>query len=1122
MNVETWLKELGLEQYAEAFAENGVDLVLLTELINEDLKDLGVERLADRKTILKAIEEMGPEAEAEDLAAPASQADEARPEAVAERRQLTVMFVDIVGSTAMSGQLDPEQLREIILAFQNAVAGAVTRYEGHIAKFMGDGVLVYFGWPQAHEDDAERAVRAGLSIMPAMSEIMTPQGEPLAARIGIATGLVVVGDLVGEGSAQEEAVVGETPNLAARLQGTAEPGQIVLSETTRGLLGELFELADLRPQDLKGLAKSVQAYAVVGERVVESRFEARATGGVLPLVGRKQELALLLERWRQSKAGEGQMVLLTGEAGIGKSRIVRAAIDAIAEEPHVRINYQCSPYHANSALYPAIQQLIRVAGLAQDDSLEVKLDKLEALLAQAHNDAGEAAPLIASLLSLETAGRYGALGLSPEQQRARTLEALISRLLCLARRQPVLFVLEDAHWIDPTTIELIELGLDRIAEAPVLLLVTARPSFTYGFGGHPIITRLALNRLGRAQIEGMIARLSGGKALPAEVLNEIAAKTDGVPLFVEELTKTVLESGVLRETTDAFMLDGPLQGLTIPSSLNDSLMARLDRLQPIKEVAQTAACIGREFGYGLLAAVSPLPDAKLREALDGLVVAELIFRHGQPPEATYTFKHALVQEAAYDSLLRATRQRVHGRIAEALLARPAETAAAHPELLAQHFTAAGRAEDAVGYWLQAGRQATARSANKEAIGHLNKGLAVLDSLPPSTARSRQELQFRIALFNPLTATTFWTSEESTQTFARAREICEELGETEELCVVLWGPYASSLLAAEHQAAKELATQILRLGERQQDATTIVQGHRLITWPAMFLGELSEFQSHLDAAWSLYDPKRDSVLSSGTSTDARVAMFCGRTYQQWLTGYVDQAFQTSAEVISLARALNHAGTLAYTLIIGGAHPAAMARDARMAEELAKECMALSEDRGFAMYLPWGRLVLGWAIGKRGSSEEGLSLVRQGLEELRAGGQKVWLPFYLALLAELRTDGGEFEAALDTLEEARTLIEETGERLWEAEIHRLIGEARLAQDPGADAEAETCFKAGIKTAGRQGARMLALRSATSLARLWRGKGRQKEVRDLLAPLYGGFTEGFDTPDLKEAKALLDELS
>jgi class 3 adenylate cyclase/predicted ATPase len=1036
-DISEWLEDLGLGKYAEVFAENEIDLAALPHVTEEDLKAIGV-ALGARRKLLAAITAI------REVDAAAAVAPESLPSGApeAERRQLTVLFADLVGSTALAQQLDPEDMRDVITAYQNTVAAEVARYEGHLAKYMGDGVLVYFGWPQAHEDDAERAVRGGLAVVQALAGRKTPGGQSVEARIGIATGLVVVGDLVGEGAAQEEAVVGETPNLAARLQGVAESGQIVLSTTTRGLLGELFELADLGPQVLKGFAEPIEAYAVVGERAVESRYAARVAGGVLPLFGREQELALLLDRWRQSKTGEGQMVLLTGEAGIGKSRIARATIDAIAEEPNIRINYQCSPYHADSALYPAIQQLIQTAGLAMDDSLEVKLDKLEALLTQAHDDVGEAAPLIASLLGLAVEERYGALELSSEQQRARTLEALISRLLSLAREHPVLFVLEDVHWVDPTTLELIELALDRVAEAPVLLLVTARPNFTHGFGGHPIVTRLALNRLGRAQIEGMIARLSGGKALPAEVLNEIVGKTDGVPLFVEELTKTVLESGMLRETADAFVLDTPLQGLSIPSTLNDSLMARLDQLQPVKEVAQTAACIGREFGYGLLAAVSPLSDAKLREALDGLVTAELIFRHGQPPEATYTFKHALVQEAAYDSLLRATRQSVHGRIAEALLAGPAETAATHPELLAQHFTAANRPEDAVGYWLRAGRQAAGRSADKEAIGHLNKGLAVLDSLPASTARSRQELQFRIALFAPLMSTTFWTSEESAETFARARELCEELGETEELSRVLFGPYASHLIAAKLHAAKELAGQILRLGEQQQDAATMMQGHRLVAWPALLLAELAEVRSHLDEALSLYDPRRDSAISSATSTDPRVAMLCCRTYQQWLTGFADQAFRTSAEAIASARALNHASSLAYTLIIGGAHLAAMARDARMTEELANESMVLSEEQGFSMFLPWGRVASGWATGKRGKCEEGAALLCQGLEELRAGGQKVWLPFYLALLAELHTDSGEVETALEALDEARRLAEETDERIWEAEIHRLIGEARLA--------------------------------------------------------------------------------
>jgi class 3 adenylate cyclase/predicted ATPase len=1122
MDVGTWLGGLGLERYAEAFAENGIDFALIPELTNEDLKDLGVMRLADRKTILKAIEAMGPDAETGDLATPAGQAVEARPEAGAERRQLTVMFVDMVGSTALSGQLDPEQLRDIILAFQNAVVGAVSRYEGHIAKFMGDGVLAYFGWPQAHEDDAERAVRAGLSMMPAMSEITTPKGETLDARIGIATGLVVVGDLVGEGPAQEEAVVGETPNLAARLQGLAEPRQIVLSAATRGLLGALFELTDLGPQALKGFAGPVPAYSVVGERAVESRFEARAAGAVLPLVGREQELALVLERWRQSKAGEGQMVLLTGEAGIGKSRIARAAIDAIAVEPHVRINYQCSPYHGDSALYPAMQQLIQAAGLAPEDDPEAKLDKLEAHLAQAHDNVGEIAPLIASLLNLQTEGRYSALGLSPEQQRVRTLEALISRLLGLARRQPVLFVLEDAHWIDPTTLELIELGLDRIADAPVMLMVTARPSFTHGFGGHPIVTRLALNRLGRKQTEGIIARLSGDKALPAEVLDEIVAKTDGVPLFVEELTKTVLESANLRETEEAFVLDGPLQGLMIPSSLNDSLMARLDRLQAVKELAQTAACIGREFGYGLLAAVSPLPDAELRKALDALVAAELIFRHGQPPEARYTFKHALIQDAAYDALLRTTRQRVHGRIAEALQAGLLETAAAHPELLAQHFTAAGRADDAVDYWLQAGRQAAERSANKEAIGHLNKGLAVLRELPVSTEQSRRELDFQLELCGPYMSTKGWGGVETAKTFARARDLCTQLGETEQLPPVLNGEYMRELSNGHFRAAREAAAELLRFGEQQRDSDAVLQGHRILGWGTLYLGEFSVSQTHIDEALRRYDPAQHGGLKLRYANDTRVAALCVRAILHCICGQLDQARAAAAAAIDYARSIDHAPSLAYALMYAGAMPAALRNDPRQAGEFAEELLSLSDRLDSPLWLGCGRVMAGWSASIVKPHEDGVQLFLQGLESLEATAPNPWKPVFHTFLAETRSCRGETDKALLALETALQHIERTEERMWEAGVHILLGKTLLAQDSPNAQEAEASLHRGNRVAQRQGAKSLELRATTSIARLWQSQGKRREARDLLVPIYDWFTEGFDTPDLIEAKKLLNALN
>jgi class 3 adenylate cyclase/energy-coupling factor transporter ATP-binding protein EcfA2 len=666
-NIKQWLEQLGLGQYSNAFAENEIGFGVLAELDQETLKELGVTAIGHRLAIIKAAKGLQPD-QIDQTPAPVVTVDALSLAAAepthAERRQLTVMFCDLVGSTALSGQLDPEDLREVVRAYQKSAEAVIQRYGGHIAQYLGDGLLVYFGYPVAHEDDAQRAVYAGVGIPKAIdglnAQLETEYAVSLSVRIGIHTGPVVVGEMGGN-ERQENLAMGETPNLAARLEALAQPGSVVISENTRRLLGELFALEPLGEQNLKGIAAPVKAFAVTGERLAETRFAAGQSDGVSAMVGRQQELALLLDRWRQAKAGEGQMVVLSGEAGIGKSRIMSALVAALKPEDHLRISYQCSPYHTDSALYPAIQQLTYAGGFGDNESPEAKVDKLEKLLHQSQDDIAIAAPLLGALLGLGEAAeaRYGALEYSPQQRRDRTLKVLLDQLTGAARKRPVLFVLEDAHWIDPTTLELIELALEQIGEHRIMLLITARPTFNHGFGGHPIVSRLALNRLGREQIIGIVDRITKGKTLPPELLDEIAAKTDGVPLFAEEFTKTLLESGQLRETEQGYHFDGKLDRLTIPSSLHDSLMARLDRMKPIKEVAQTAACVGRNFGYGLLAAVSPLPQAELAGALDQLVSAELLFKRGVPPESTYTFKHALVRDAAYESLPRRRREALH-------------------------------------------------------------------------------------------------------------------------------------------------------------------------------------------------------------------------------------------------------------------------------------------------------------------------------------------------------------------------------------------------------------------------------------------------------------------------------
>ncbi len=752
------------------------------------------------------------------------------------------MFVDLVGSTALSSKLDPEDMREVIRAYQNAVAGEIARFDGHVAKFMGDGVLAYFGYPKAHEDEAERAVRAGLAITAAIGLLNNPAGEALAARVAIATGLVVVGDLVGEGVAQEQAVVGDTPNLAARLQGIAAQGQVVIADATRRLLGSGFELEDLGEHELKGIGEPVPAFAVTGERRVESRFEAMSGPSLLPMVGRDQELALLLERWALAKAGEGQGVLLVGEAGIGKSRISRALLDTLVEEEHFRVRYQCSPYHIDSALWPVIQQLNHAAGLETESPLEVRLDKLEMLLERAGGH--EAAPLIADLLGLDGVARYGPHDLTPQARRARTLHALAEQPLRLATRQPVLVVLEDAHWIDPTTLELIEQCLDRIAKARVLIFMTSRPDQQPALAAHPHVTRLTLNRLGRAGVESIVARL-GGDHLPSETINGIIARTDGVPLFVEELTKAVLETGEA----------------SIPASLHDSLMARLDRIPDVKALAQIAACIGRDFEFSLLAGVADRREPELVSALNKLAAAELIFRRGIPPAATYSFKHALVQDAAYQSLLRSKRQQLHGRIAEVLEQRFPDTVAAEPELLAHHYTAAGLTAQAIAHWRTAAARAIERSANAEASADLDRGLELLKSLPESHDRAQLELQLLIPLGHALSVTKGRGSPEAERTFARAWELCQKVGEAPQLCSVFFGLWGRRFVRAEFQAAEELLEQWPSLAERIADPGALVATTEYMRGGiAYFRGEVVLARTHFEQVLAHYHPREHGSIA----------------------------------------------------------------------------------------------------------------------------------------------------------------------------------------------------------------------------------------------------------------------
>ena len=760
-----------MPEYAECFAQNDIDFAILGDLTDQDLEKIGVASLGHRRKLLRAIANL----EGVETGAPAAPAPapSARPRAgeSAERRQVTVMFADLVGSTALSARMDPEDLREVISAYQKCVAETVRRFGGFVAKYMGDGVLVYFGYPQAHEHDAERAVRAGLELITAVTALKTH--SVLQTRVGIATGRVIVGDLIGSGEAQERGIVGETPNLAARLQTFAEPDTVVIAESTRKLLGNLFELHDLGAKELKGIDAAVRAYAALRPSAVESRFETLRTA-TSPLVGREEEIELLLRRWAQAKAGEGSVVLISGEPGIGKSRIAETIVERLSAEEFTQLRYFCSPHHVDSALYPSITQLERAAGFRREDIAEQRLVKLEGVLAQGTNDLNETVCLLADLLSIPTGDRYPRLELTPQKRKEKTLTALITQLDELSRRQRVLMVYEDVHWSDPTTRELLDLVIDRVSGLRVLVIITFRPEFNPPWVGRPHVTLVSLSRLPPRQRAELIMRVTGGKALPKEITEQIIDRTDGVPLFIEELTKSIVESGLVTKTGDHYLMAAPTAPLSIPTTLHASLLARLDRLAPTREIAQIGATLGRSFSHELISAVAQIPQQRVDDALQQLVDAEIIFRRGAPPDAEYAFKHALVQDAAYSTLLRSRRQEIHARVASTLEKQFPELMAAQPELLARHYGEAGLNDKAISYWLKAGRQAVTRSAMIEAVAQLTKGLALLGTLPDNTWRQQQELDLRVALGPPLIATRGYASPEVGEVFAKANALAEQL------------------------------------------------------------------------------------------------------------------------------------------------------------------------------------------------------------------------------------------------------------------------------------------------------------------------------------------------------------
>jgi class 3 adenylate cyclase/predicted ATPase len=1062
-DVAAWLKELGLEHYERAFRESEITAAVLPELTDADLKELGLP-LGPRKLLLKAIASLPRGAAAEPVPRPATTLREA------ERRQLSVMFVDLVASTELAAGLDPEDMGQVIRAYQACCSEAIGRWDGHVAKYMGDGVLAYFGWPQAHE----------------------------------------------------QTVVGETPNLAARLQALAAPGSVVISHATRRLVGGLFELTDLGPLRLKGFAEPLAAWRVEGEGRAEGRFEALHGEHLTPLVGREHELGILLERWAWAKDGDGQVVLLSGEPGIGKSRVVRALRERLGDEPYTPLSHYCSAYHTNSALYPVIDQLERAAGFVADHAAETKLNMLETVLAEATENPAEVTPLIAALLSIPAEPRYPPVNLTPEAQKLRTFEALLGQVVGLAERRPVLMVLEDAHWIDPTTSELFGLVIDRIQRLPVLLLITFRPEFAPPWTGYAHVTSLSLSRLGQRQGAQMVARLTDGKPLPAEVLQQILSKTDGVPLFVEELTKTVLELGLLADAGDRWELSGPLPPLAIPSTLYDSLMARLDRLAPVKEVAQIGAVIGREFSYELLAAVAPMSANLLGDALDQLADSELVFRRGTAPEATYSFKHALVQDAAYQSLLKSRRQQLHAQIAEALEQELPDTAGIGPEVLARHLTDAGLPDRAIPYWRRAGELAAGRSANLEAIAHLSKGLDLIGSLPNVEEQLDTELGLRLAIGGPLTAIKGYAAPEVEQTYSRAWALCEQLDRPAELFPVLRGLWNCHLLRGELQQAHDLSERLAKFAEEQGAPLHRALARRALGPALFYLGRFGDAAAVLDEATVIDDAvaalggRRADLLLHTESAGVSCRLLSGRAL--WFLGFPDRALKRVEAGLALAERLAHTNTIGFALAwagflhnFRGEFAAALGR--------AEAAIAFASEHLLPQRRAQATMCRGFALVGLGQQVEGIAQLRTGLAAWNGTGAHLLDSQWLGFIADAHLRAAEFDHALTALDRATETAIAAGDCHYQAELSRLRGVV-LAKT-GDPAEAASWIQRAIDTARNQQAKSLELRAATSLARLWGEQGRRAEAHDLLAPVYGWFTEGFDTADLKDAKGLLDAL-
>lgn len=1092
-DIESWLGELGLKRYTSAFLDAEIEVRDLKYLSDQDLVDLGLP-MGPRKRITASISRLEPALISPSDTAQVADVDASAPPRPAERRHLTVMFVDLVGSTALADRIDPEEMRNVITLYQDITSEVIETHHGYVAKFMGDGVLCYFGWPQANEDDATRAVRAGLEIIQRVRQHKSPDGTHMATRVGIASGVVVVGDLIGTGAAQETAVVGTTPNLAARLQGIAEPNQVVLPDETVALLGNSFKLDALEMQNLKGIQDSVSAYAVVSEVSKMSKFEERQVGEISPIIGRDAELVSIDMYWNDAVSGAGRMVIVKGEAGIGKSRVVRAVQDRIEQQDHVCITLQCSPYHADSAFHPIIQNLILASEILPSDSASERLKKLQAFT----NTGGEDLALFTALIGIDITGLIEVPELPPAQLRARTMDLLVQQILSFAQEKPVLVVLEDLHWMDPTSIELMELTLGAIANQRVMILATARPEFGHVFGKSALVHDIALTRLRRSQVAEIAQNVSGGNDLPDEVLEVIAERTDGIPLFVEELTKTMFDTGAISNAGEKPVLAGRPGEIRIPNSLQDSLMARLDRLHPLKEVAQIAACIGREFEHRLLSDILDLPKPRLDQSLQGLMEAGLIYQRGSSGEIKYHFKHALVRDAAYESMLKETRVVVHARILAAL----SEHKDPQCEVIAYHAEYAGETQSAIQLWTQSAENALERPAYDEAISHLKRAIELI--MPEATLENmealEQALDLRVRLGVSLFARRGYGATETRQAFEEALKLVDLIGETPLRFTVYSGIWVGRHVRAEHRENVEQANSLISLAHDSRENRMISGALRTAGVGCCMTARFTEAQRLLDKSLDHYDEAdhQGSALVSGQ--DTAVTIYSYIAINLAVMGQTTRARKFIHKAIHSAESTDHPHSIVYAHF-----------------HIAMASLILGGEKEFVHHT---------AVGTKLADEHKLTLwsgffrlcdtlVRLANRDMQAVAD-FWSTCKLMLEAEVRVfvpflmiEAGVRVMEMDMVEEASSLaeqaaslIEDTGEEYAIARLFHLQG--LIEKSLNNSNAAETQLKKAVSIADQQDATTWQLRAACDLANLLKAQGRCEDALKLLTPLLNGLGE------------------